>query len=269
MEPHGVIAEIALEEDLASAQCDELLAGEPRQRTGVAGRKTAVVAAALLAAACAGAVVVSRSSTTRAHGEHLLREYTPDPVACDCDCGWAQGPGSLCFSDTVIAGDCCYNHCCGGGSGTASGLPGDDAMPRHGGGGGSGTASGLPGYDAMPRHGDIYHGAAPVAPVGVPHGDMYHGAAPVPMEQCKYSVGSRVMVQGTSGEYRHAVVTGVLPGCNYQVEAVDNELPRVMAAYPTTRSYLHHGERIQWVWIVLLVLAALLAGILGLVACRK
>lgn len=96
-----------------------------------------------------------------------------------------------------------------------------------------------PSYDAVYGHGDAYHGARPLpatysapptgygrgaAPSYDPvygHGDDYHGTRPqyhvAPPMACKWSVGHHVMVQ-QGNTYRHAVVAGVLPGCNYQVQ---------------------------------------------------
>eukprot|EP00429_Kryptoperidinium_foliaceum_P090254 CAMPEP_0176197796 /NCGR_PEP_ID=MMETSP0121_2-20121125/7725_1 /TAXON_ID=160619 /ORGANISM="Kryptoperidinium foliaceum, Strain CCMP 1326" /LENGTH=214 /DNA_ID=CAMNT_0017536633 /DNA_START=86 /DNA_END=730 /DNA_ORIENTATION=- len=114
-------------------------------------------------------------------------------------------------------------------------------------------------YDAVP-HGDQFHGAMPLPaaaydPVAY-HGDQYHGvAAPAP---CKYVVGSHVYTQSARGEWQHAVVQEVRPGCSYQVE-LEQRGPTQL--YSTVNAPSDNWWSANWWWVCFLALVALVAGL--------
>jgi len=124
-------------------------------------------------------------------------------------------------------------------------------------------------YDVAPHgaapaaaynHGDQYHGAMPLPaaqydPVAY-HGDQYHGApAAAP---CKYVVGSHVYVQSDRGEWQHAVVQEVRPGCSYQVALEQQGRTQLYSSINTPPD---NWWGANWWWVCFLALLALLAGV--------
>mmetsp|Transcript_21871 Transcript_21871/g.61978 ORF Transcript_21871/g.61978 Transcript_21871/m.61978 type:complete len:217 (+) Transcript_21871:77-727(+) len=99
------------------------------------------------------------------------------------------------------------------------------------------------------------------------HGDVYHGALQAATPACKYGIGSHVVIQSGEGEDRLAVVTGVLPGCNYQVDIDGSH--QVAAAYSSSNYYRQTSGGVNWLWITVLVLLAFLAFVLVYVYRRK